>query len=292
MSRSNGIDFDGGALGAYFFYNRKMNEVENSNGRRFIYKITSPSNAVYIGQSANATKRIARYKLVDCKSQKRLYYSISKHGWENHSVEMIDMASDQESLCKKEIFWIAYYKSKNYEMLNLNNGGRVSDKTKLSDASRKAISDRLKGKPGIPRTEITKEKLRTYNTGKTLSEEHRLKISKSHIGRKSNPDVMKKLRDGHKKHVRTIAESLNCIISISRPVYCFNNDTTYESISEAARCLNLNSGTIHSGLRRGQELIKGYRFKYSDAPKRPFYKTKNKKKLSIKNHKNKNHEQK
>ena len=184
---------------------------------------------------------------------------------------MIDLAPNQESLCQKEIFWIAYYKSQNFEMLNLTNGGRVSDTLKRSDASKKAMSDRLKGKAGIPRTELTKEKLRAFNTGKTLSEEHKLKISTAHVGKKSNPNTIKKLRDGHKNHTRTVAETFNCRIAVSKPVYCFNNDTHYESASAASKDLNLGTSTISIGLKRGQEFIKGYKFKYSDEPKQAFY---------------------
>ena len=37
-----------------------------------IYKITSPTGKIYIGQSVNIKNRIRRYKNIDCKSQTKL----------------------------------------------------------------------------------------------------------------------------------------------------------------------------------------------------------------------------
>ena len=45
-----------------------------------IYKITSPTNKVYIGQSIDVENRLKRYKYFVSKKQTRLYYSILKYG--------------------------------------------------------------------------------------------------------------------------------------------------------------------------------------------------------------------
>lgn len=54
-----------------------------------IYKITSPTNRVYIGQSQNIEKRFYDYKLKRCKKQPKLYRSLLKYGVENHKFEII-----------------------------------------------------------------------------------------------------------------------------------------------------------------------------------------------------------
>ena len=41
-----------------------------------IYKITSPSQKVYIGQSRNIQNRVQNYKRLDCKKQPILYKSL------------------------------------------------------------------------------------------------------------------------------------------------------------------------------------------------------------------------
>ena len=56
-----------------------------------IYKITSPTNKIYIGKSFNVENRINEYKYVGRrKSQHKLNNSINKHGLENHIFEIIE----------------------------------------------------------------------------------------------------------------------------------------------------------------------------------------------------------
>ena len=52
--------------------------------KKRIYKITSPSGKVYIGQSRNLIKRLRDYKCRDNSKQIRLNESFRKHGVENH----------------------------------------------------------------------------------------------------------------------------------------------------------------------------------------------------------------
>lgn len=54
-----------------------------------IYKITSPTKKVYIGQSVNIEKRIIKYRNLHCKSQPKIYNSIKKYGWGNHIFEIL-----------------------------------------------------------------------------------------------------------------------------------------------------------------------------------------------------------
>lgn len=54
-----------------------------------IYKITSPSGKVYIGQSKNIPQRLWKYKKLKCESQVKLYRSLKKYGVNNHTFEII-----------------------------------------------------------------------------------------------------------------------------------------------------------------------------------------------------------
>ena len=73
-----------------------------------IYKIISPSNKIYIGQSIDIEKRKHLYSKLYCKQQPKLYNSIKKHGWENHIFEIVEECSI-ELLLNKEIYWKKYY---------------------------------------------------------------------------------------------------------------------------------------------------------------------------------------
>ena len=55
-----------------------------------IYKITSPSGRIYIGQSRNINKRFTQYKRLACEKQPRLYNSFIKYGINDHTFEIIE----------------------------------------------------------------------------------------------------------------------------------------------------------------------------------------------------------
>ena len=54
-----------------------------------IYKITSPSNKIYIGQGIDIYIRWNEYKRLKCKRQPKLYASLKKHGVDNHKFEIV-----------------------------------------------------------------------------------------------------------------------------------------------------------------------------------------------------------
>lgn len=84
-----------------------------------IYKITSPSGEIYVGQSVDIDKRISQHKSGNS-SNKKLTASIKKYGWENHKVEII-VECDPEELNSKESEWIKFYKE-NYNVFNEDQG--------------------------------------------------------------------------------------------------------------------------------------------------------------------------
>jgi len=79
-----------------------------------IYKITSPSSKVYIGQAKDILKRWKFYKTLNCKSQTILYYSLIKYGAELHTFEIIEECKFSE-LNERERHWQDFY--------NVTNGG-------------------------------------------------------------------------------------------------------------------------------------------------------------------------
>ena len=54
-----------------------------------IYKITSPTCKIYIGQSINIEKRFNQYKWSKAKSQPILHRSFLKYGVDNHKFEIV-----------------------------------------------------------------------------------------------------------------------------------------------------------------------------------------------------------
>ena len=78
-----------------------------------IYKITSPSGKIYIGQTKNFKQRKNCYKSNKNKGQTKLYNSISKYGWNNHNIEIIENIEHEiyynEIANALEIYWIKFY---------------------------------------------------------------------------------------------------------------------------------------------------------------------------------------
>lgn len=56
-----------------------------------IYKIISPENRIYVGQTTNYFKRIKNYNNLKCKSQTILYRSFKKYGVNNHIFDIIEL---------------------------------------------------------------------------------------------------------------------------------------------------------------------------------------------------------
>lgn len=106
-----------------------------------IYKITSLSNKVYIGQSTNIEKRFKQYNKLLNKRQIKLYNSFQKYGINNHKFEIIQECN-VDQLNELEIFWGHHYNVLGEDGLNLRLGkGRGS----CSDETKQKISQSLKG---------------------------------------------------------------------------------------------------------------------------------------------------
>lgn len=123
-----------------------------------IYKITSPSNKIYIGQSINIKKRFSAYNYYDreyeyyIKNNKKslILRSLQKYGTKLHKFEIIEECTEEE-LNEREIFYIEQYKS-NYNKypecngLNLQEGGNNPPKQygAMPEFIKNKISNKLK----------------------------------------------------------------------------------------------------------------------------------------------------
>ncbi len=134
----------------------------------YIYKITSPSGKVYIGQTRDISRRKSKYKRLDCKQQPKIFNSIEKYSWELHKFEVVEEV-ESSFLNEREKYWIEYFDSLE-NGLNCTGGG---DSKKISPETIEKIRQSKLGKP-------------SPNKGKSMSDEQKKKISKSMIGNKNN----------------------------------------------------------------------------------------------------------
>lgn len=198
-----------------------------------IYKITSPNGKIYIGQTVQLDIRKIHYKNLHCKKQCKIYNSISKYGWSDHSFEIIEQIGECE-LNQREQYWINFYDSFN-NGLNLTTGG---DSPKRSEESNKKISESKKGEKNWMYGR--KGKLH-HNFGKKSSDETIKKLKDSHLGKMTGKD-----NPNYKGDIEVYKDGI--LIGI------------YESSNLAAQALNVIAANIRKALRGERKTVGGYKF--------------------------------
>jgi group I intron endonuclease len=147
-----------------------------------IYKITSPTGKVYIGQSTNIEQRFYFYKKgKNYKMQTRLRHSIEKYGLENHLFEVLEMCAEQE-LNTRERYYQDLYDVTGPDGLNckLQEGNGKTGRN--STESNKKRSETMKGKNRRPRPDVS-ERNKIVHGGKKISEKQKQQISEKLRGR-------------------------------------------------------------------------------------------------------------
>lgn len=189
-----------------------------------IYKITSPTGRIYVGQSVNVRDRERKYSQCNCKNQVRLHRSILKYGWANHVFELIEECYFEE-LNKRERHWQEFYNCMDKKTgLNCNLTGTNELKKVHSEETKKKIgmsnkgricsiedrlkmSERMKGRfagekhPlfGKKFTDEQRERNRLskignkYRVGKIHSAETRRKLSEANTGFKHSEETKRKI---------------------------------------------------------------------------------------------------
>lgn len=207
-----------------------------------IYKITSPINKIYIGQSVNIIKRFNDYKILNnCKGQIKLYNSLVKYNPENHKFEIIEECSE-EQLNEKEIYWGLKFDVLGLNGLNLKLGyanGKCSEETKQK------ISRSNKGKI-------------SYRKNKNLSQQHisnlqgikKPGVSDFRKGKKLSEITKQNISNALKGKPKTKEHILNKAKSCSKPVQNIETGETYKSIKAAAESINKDTGIIHYYIKK------------------------------------------
>lgn len=221
-----------------------------------IYKITSPNNKVYIGQSIDLDYRYNCYRLLKCKQQKKIYNSLLKYGFDNHLFEVVENC-DIELLNERERYWQEYYncvenglncaytktnnKSGKHSKETINNikkaliGVVKKKRITMNQNSRDLISKRQKEKYSI------KENHPRYNT--KLSEETKLKISKTKKEKGQNY-----LFGANHQNSKVVLDTQNLVF--------------YESVKEISLLYDINYTTLKSKLNPNHRIKNNTNFIY------------------------------
>ena len=212
----------------------------------YIYKITSPTDKVYIGQTINLKSRMKNYRDLTCKGQIKIYNSLAKYGFSNHKFDVL-LNIPQVHLNYYERFFQDFYDCVN-NGLNLRYT-KVNDKSgSMSEESKAKMSKSQSGK--IMPIE-TKNKISIANKLYATTEHFKLYGNKHNIGKKLTDKTKELMRNSspNKKKIGKFDISGNLI-------------KEYNSISDAARECNSFTSNIVTNLKSGKGLVVGFKWKY------------------------------
>ena len=185
-----------------------------------IYKITSPTGRVYIGQSIDIEKRRKSYfKPTGALGQTRLKNSLKKHGVENHKFEIIEECLE-ENLNRRERYWQDFY--------NVLDEGLNCKLTQSEDKSGK-LSDE------------TKEKIRRANSG----ENHPM------YGKKVSQEKREKTSETCKKRLINVGGKNGK----AKLIICLETGIFYDSIRDASEALGIKMTYLKNVLNRNNKCI-------------------------------------
>ncbi len=197
-----------------------------------IYKITSPNNRVYIGQSINIEKRFSNYKgLHNCNRQPALFGSFLKHGVNNHKFEIVCECEIHE-LNDKERYYQDLYSV-------TNNKGLNCVLTKSSDRNQKGRKQ--------TKEEIAKrvEKI----TGLKRTKEHKIHSRNIKLG-SLNPMFGRKIKESSKVLQREkLSGEFNYLSKI-----ILNTETGifYFGLNEASKTIDMKKATLHINITKNK----------------------------------------
>lgn len=233
-----------------------------------IYKITSPKGKVYIGQSVNINNRFLEYKRMRCKKQRKLYNSLLKYGYENHTFEIINQCSEKE-LNNLELYYEELFNSCGKNGLNIRKAGgsrgRHTNESielmKISQSNRtqEHINNHLSSIKG---NKFSLGKV-PYNKGKVglfkHSKESKEKISKARIGKKVSAETRKNMSIAQKTHIKSPEHIKKCkenLLKISPEGYAkraeiskkiildYETGVFYIGVEDAAKAFDVNKNTL------------------------------------------------
>jgi len=174
-----------------------------------IYKITSPSKKVYIGQSVDIAKRWQTYRVSLGKGQISLYRSFLKYGINKHIFEILCQC-DKSELNNLEKYYVDLFQTfHNKYGLNIRDGGGAN--AKMAEETKIKISEKLKGRPawnkGLKSAYPAWNKGHpAWNKGKTMPEEIQERLRTMNIGRKCSDITKQKMSISHKGNKNTLGK--------------------------------------------------------------------------------------
>jgi group I intron endonuclease len=227
-----------------------------------IYKITSPSKKVYVGQSIDIKDRWTKYNSLNCGNQTKLKNSLEKYGVDAHKFEILEEC-DETLLNKRERYWQEYYDVLNSGLNcrlteSTDKSGRLSEQTKIKigDANRGRVHSE-KSKLNMSKPKSDSSKMGRYDKsgknnpfyGRTHSEETKQKIREATKNQVFTEETYKKISEANKKPILQFTKEGEFVAE-------------YPSRNDAAKAVGIGGGTISAHIGGYKKSAGGFIWKY------------------------------
>ena len=235
-----------------------------------VYMHKCPNGKVYIGITSRRPK--ARWVCGNGYIKNEHFYrAIQKYGWENIEHIIVEQNLSKNDAAELEIKLIKEYKSNDYKFgYNMSSGGEFGGSGVIvSQETRAKLSQKRKGRK-LP--EYVKNKISESLKGHYISEETKKKISQSlkaknmkeNVSVEETKNILRKKRSGwhHTEEAKRKIREKN-----EKPVYCFETEKTYRSLSDAGKELNIKPCYISSVCKGKNKTVKGLHFKFAEVNK-------------------------
>ena len=232
----------------------KPTNCEMLNQQNVIYKFEHLSeHKIYIGKTKR--KLITRIK-EHVKPQKKGSYiesAIQQHGIESFDVAVVEECANPNELNEREIFWIKFFNCKAPNGYNLTDGGDGGSGHIVTEETRLKISKTKTGKPGHPNSEKQR---------KIASE-----LCKKRKGLPRKPLTLEhrqNISKGGKGRIFS-AETRAKLVAVNknrRSVRCLETGEIFKSLTTAGEWAGVTGGTILAACKKSTRTGGGYHWEY------------------------------
>jgi group I intron endonuclease len=241
-----------------------------------IYKITSPTGRIYIGQSIDVEKRRRMYVKNHCIKQTKLYASLVKYGFDKHLFEVIEECV-WGLLNEREEYWIEFYNTFNSDSgMNLSSGGlnkRVSEETK----KKISIGNSRKKRPDLSLMNRTQKRIPSKETiakglesrkGFKHSEESKIIMRNKALLRPLVSEETKALMSKNRKGIKPTEEMKKGILlarlnseKTGKTVVNINTNEEYKNLTYLCNLKGYVYGTMKKKMRGDSKNNTDYKYK-------------------------------
>jgi len=202
----------------------------------YVYKITNKINdSIYIGKTSNPKIRWYHHKWIAKNPDTKKYpihFAILKYGENNFSFEILYKSETEDDIFNKEKELIQIYRSNQYKLYNITDGGEGTYGYIPSEKTKEKISKALKGKR-------KGEKNHMFGQGEKILGNKNPFYNKKHL--EETKSKMSKDRQGEKNKRAILTE---------KDVITIRENNNNLSVKELSELFNVKPITIYKILNR------------------------------------------